>query len=181
MDSVNKKNIPLNIKKAINIWINENKVNKLKTIKLNKYEDFDVIKHKDFLIKFSQGGKVGDKLWNLQYIHNLNILLNNNKNITWAPETYIKLNHDELPKISSINIYINDFLFDEISSEMIYCSQNMYDITPLTYNENKHLYDKNKMVFLNLYTNYDNIIRKIIYKNKSVKFIKNDDIYFLKY
>ena len=179
----NLKNIPQNIQEAINRWkLDNNSDENPQLVKLEKYEDFDSIKHKNFLIEFPPG-KIGDKMWKLQFMHNSSVICENvnKQNPSFSPETYINLDHKELKNISKISFLINDFVIDEIYSQMIYIAQNSYKLTPLTYNKDKNKYDKSKMIFLNFYSNNNEIVRKIIYNDNTEKIIKPEDIQYIKY
>ena len=46
--------LPKNIQCAINKWKLNNQPKKPDTFKLNKYEDFDSIKYKNYIIEFPQ-------------------------------------------------------------------------------------------------------------------------------
>ena len=70
-----------------------------------------------------------------------------------------------------------------MSSSLIYVSQKLYDLTPLTYNENSNKYNKNFMMFINFpYLRSNNkVIRKIIYNDGTSKNINKNDIHYLRY
>ena len=62
--------IPENIQKALNRWKLENKKINHDTIKLNKLQDFDSIKHMYSIIEFEPSIDIDNKMSQLQYIHN---------------------------------------------------------------------------------------------------------------
>ena len=176
--------IPENIQKAINRWKLENKKIKHNTIKLNNLDDFDSIKHMHSIIEFEPKIDIDDRMSQLQYIHNLNVINEKYKleNPIWAPETYIYLDINELEKIKSIRTRIDDFVIDEKYSQMIYAAQLSYDLTPFTYNS-EYKIDKNKIIFINFMDNSEeyNYINEIVYLDGRIKIISQNDIYRFPY
>ena len=176
--------IPENIQKALNRWKLENKKINHDTIKLNKLQDFDSIKHMYSIIEFEPSIDIDNKMSQLQYIHNLNVINQNFKleNPIWSPETYIYLDINELEKIKSIRTRINDFVIDEKYSQMIYAAQLSYDLTPFTYNSECKI-DKNKIIFINFIDNSEeyNYINEIVYLDGNTKIIHQNDIYWCPY
>ena len=47
----------------------------VKFLKIDSISDFDSIKHKYYYIEFPPGGKVGDREWQLQFMHNSSVAL----------------------------------------------------------------------------------------------------------
>lgn len=130
-----KKVIPQNIQKAIDKYLEETDFYEPKTIKLKSCQEFDSIKHSRDYIKFAPGGKVGDKEWSLQYMHNLPIMLEyqkrKNKEVLFAPETMIRISREKNPK--KINIYVDDFHLDSIDTRWAEIADYFYDIRPEKY------------------------------------------------
>ena len=175
--------LPKNIQCAINKWKLNNQPKKPKIIKLNKYEDFDSIKHINNIIEFPPGED--NKLSELQFIHNSNVLNDsiNSCDPCWAPESYIIFDRSKLFEMKSIRITLNGFLINEISSEMIFVMQTNFNLTPLTYHKNSDIYDINKMIFIKFqdYGNDYDVKREILFHDGKTIQIKDEDIHYLRY
>lgn len=187
---------PVNIQAAIDRWkVDHSDLQKPQVVKLEKREDFDSIKHYNSIIEFPPGGKVGDEMWTLQHNHNLNVILSYymkkkklDENLHYAPETYLMFDKDELPKIKYIEFYVNNLLLDRYSAEQMYVLQEVYDLTPFTYNKTAFMFERDNMYFLKMYddqvTNNHidvKIKRMIVYRDGTNKEITDDMIHTLKY
>ncbi len=173
---------PPNIQKAIDRWKKENCESKPPIVNLEKYKDFDGIKHMNSIIRFPPGGKVGDKMWKLQFMHNNNVTYsyNRTKNPVWAPETYLVIKEEEMLILKEIKVVKNNVLLNEIHVTIL-CI-NIYDLTPLTYHKFRFLYNENEMYFLKPCGNVDPSCFDLVfvYNDGSTK-IMNDRIHVLKY
>jgi len=119
-------------------------------VHINNASEFDTIKHKDVLIIFPAGGKVGDAEWKLQYYHNSTILHKyyvQLKQPTIAPTTFIYLkNHvQNLYQKFTIEIMCDNMLVSKYESEWInIIIETGYDIIPPI----QSCYDKKYIMFI---------------------------------
>ena len=155
--------IPPNIYNAlVKYSTNLNDVLYPQTIKLNNASEFCSIKHKDMIIDFKPGGKVGDAEWRTQYMHNMAVYTryNENKqkkekpeNIFYAPETYIKIPKSDISDIINISEYYDKKLLNRVDFIMLDLVQEMYDIKPpftdIETNTQTNIY------FIKIYSNLD--------------------------
>lgn len=120
------------------------------TIILQSRADFDVILHQHKLIEFTPGGKVGDSEWQLQFMHNMSVILERKKRTNppiIAPLTYIILDENDQKIVSSLQIIINDLLLDNTYIEWSTIFQASIDIFP-----NIPIYlNRKNIYFLNTY------------------------------
>jgi hypothetical protein len=127
-----RKVIPQNIQNAIDKYFKENEYTEPKTIKLDSLADFDVVEHAGDYIEFKPGGKVGDGMWKLQYMHNSCILLESqrkkNKEVFFAPETLIRIDNNN--QLSTIDILIDDVLIEKIDFVWMEIANIMYELRP---------------------------------------------------
>lgn len=129
--------IPANIQKAIEKF--KQRYNKIpeepKTIYLKSTDDPINTEYNNAYIVYPPGGTVGDKYWNIQYMHNVSVKsdyenkLEKFKNPSYAPETYIVI--EDVTKVNSICEYSKEILINSTSMEMLYAVNEMYDMQPL--------------------------------------------------
>jgi hypothetical protein len=130
---------------------------------LKSGREFSDSKHRNCIISFPPGGKVGDSEWKLQYMHNTCVLLDvadrkkQAKEPSFAPETYVSLNNSEI--IHSVAVYIGDHIWNEIEVEWVMIYNMMFDITPGPLGKDEY--------FINLCVNPDtpNVKTMIKYRN----------------
>jgi len=131
----------------IDKWKRENQRRQPKTVHLRQRSDFDFIKHQDALIQFAPGGDVGDSEWNLQYMHNANVMMDYKRSLqspVCASEYYVELPADEdvaaqenhilqhelcayYPKGEEVSACL---LFDCIHSDWLKIAREVVDIHP---------------------------------------------------
>jgi hypothetical protein len=96
-------------------------------------DEYNSIEHYDHIIHFPAGGKVGDREWTIQYMHNASVILKNkrDKNPTCAPTTYVYLEkYQPLYNVKNISVHVNDILFSKISFIDLEISNSFMDIKP---------------------------------------------------
>lgn len=145
------------VKKTRKIWKKRGKnyedtsVPHPKTVYFQSVDEYDVIKHKNVLIEFPPGGEVGDREWNIQFMHNSSVLSQYHRKRFPSPPI-ILCHYVLVPKCSEkIEIYVNDILLNRNRCDELYMRDEILKVIKPDISSSLELPDDHVVYFIDTF------------------------------
>ena len=121
------------------------------TVCFQSIDEYDINKHEDMLIEFPPGGKVGDREWDIQFMHNSGVLSQYHDK-RFPSQPLILYHYVVVPKYSKeIEIYINNILLNENSCDELTMRNKILNVIKPDISSALKLSDENTVYFIDTF------------------------------